>query len=197
MHPTISRTAIATSVMLISACATSNIGEPTVQRVGSDFETCLTKAMDMMVGTWEYTSVIEGFLGGYVTWSTRTIHDAPIDGMYVSRSFGGDMSEEDENSNEYERIIGNQIVRIENGVAQTENARTFTSCSDPDGVGRIKTTSTYETSFDVPGAENLTVDNYSSFSEGGTFFIEEMRNVDGDIVARVSGVTTPVDSNRD
>ncbi|MEM9898341.1 MAG: hypothetical protein AAF742_03075, partial [Pseudomonadota bacterium] len=71
--------------------------------------------------------------------------------------------------------------------------RTFLTCEGPDDVGRIKTTSTYQIPLDEEGTELLNVKNYSSFSDGGTFFFEKFQDENGNTIARASGVTTPVE----
>ena len=181
------------AAILLPACASTSANTAPPASVAADLEPCLIQAQDMMVGTWDYMSVIERISGGYRTWGTRSVHGKTADGLYTSRSFGGDMEAGAGDEIEYERVSGNQILPVEDGTDQTDRARTFLTCTGPDDVGRIKTTSVYEFPFDEEGTEMLYAENYSSFSAGGTFFFEEVRNEDGEIVARVSGTTTPVD----
>lgn len=181
---------------LLSACATPVENTADTNLTDADLEACITQAQNMMVGTWDYVSIIERISGGYRTFSTRSIHYAPKDALYSSRAFGGDIEESEEDSElEYERIAGNQIFQVVDGEDQIDRARTFLTCEDPDDVGRIKTTSTYQFPLDEEGSEMLTANNYSSFSDTGTFFFEEILDENGEIIARVSGVTTPVDGS--
>jgi len=150
--------------------------------------------MDMMVGSWEYVNVIERISGGYRVFRTNSIHENAGDKFWLARAFGGDIPPEESNEIEYERVSGNMILQVVDGDDQMEGARTFTSCAGPDDVGRIKTTSTYSFPLDEEGTEMLFAENYSSFSEGGTFFFEKIFNEAGDIIARTSGVTVPVEA---
>jgi len=161
------------SSFAIMSCANGTSSpNATMAQSKSALEPCLVEAMDMMVGTWEYTSTIERISGGYRTFPA-----------------------EESNEIEYERVSGNQILQVVDGEDQTSDARTFSSCEGPDDVGRIKTTSTYQFPLNEDGTEILYAENYSSFSNGGTFFFEKIRNEDGEIIARTSGVTVPVDGN--
>jgi len=184
------------SSFAIMSCANGTSSpNATMAQSKSALEPCLVEAMDMMVGTWEYTSTIERISGGYRTFQTRSIHEKERDKFWSSRAFGGDIPAEESNEIEYERVSGNQILQVIDGEDQTSDARTFSSCEGPDDVGRIKTTSTYQFPLNEDGTGILYAENYSSFSNGGTFFFEKIRNEDGEIIARTSGVTVPVDGN--
>lgn len=181
--------ALIASVCLASCASTAGPVSQTASET-ENLEPCLAQAMEFMNGTWDYTSVIARINGEYRTFETRSVHGQSDERTWTSQSFGGDIEEEEPVS--FERLRGNKTFAVVDGEEMVAEARTFQTCDAPNAVGRILTTSTYEFPLDEDGTQIAFVENFATFSETGTYFSEEIRNADGEIIAYRAGVTVPV-----
>ncbi|MEM0986861.1 MAG: hypothetical protein AAGJ32_11485 [Pseudomonadota bacterium] len=155
-----------------------------------DLSACVAQVLDFVEGPVSYTGVNAQVNGGYNTFRTTSDHVRLEDGSWEYSSFGGDM---EERSTSYVRQDGNKILTREAGGDGEEAVRTFTECEGPDEVGRITTQSSYELPPVPSDPQTLYVDIVGLYGEQGAFFTEVLKNEAGEIVARRSGVTLPIE----
>lgn len=173
----------------LTACATA---PQMAANPNSDLEPCIAQALDFMVGEWDYTGVVARISGPSRTFITRSVHArTDMKNTWSGYSSGGDMPEDEPVS--YDRVRGNLIFGIEDGVEQIDDAQIVYTCTGPDEVGRITMTSTYDLPLDEEGAEMLKVERLATFTKDGTYSHEYLKNADGNTVAYRADVTTPAE----
>ncbi len=156
----------------------------------SDLEPCIAQAMEFMVGTWDYTGVVARISGPSRTFITRSEHwNTDMENTWSGKAYGGDITEDEPVS--YDRIRGNMIFGVEDGIEQLDDAQIVFTCEGPDEVGRITMTSTYELPLDEEGTEILTVDRLSTYTKDGTYSHEYLKDASGKTVAYRADVTVP------
>ena len=178
----------------LSACATPSTAPQPVQVAdpNSDLEPCIAQAMDFMVGTWDYTGVIARISGPSRTFVTRSVHaNTDMENTWSGRAYGGDITEDEPVS--YDRVRGNMIFGVEEGVEQLDDAQIVFTCDGPDEVGRITMTSTYQLPLDEEETEFLTVERLATFTKDGTYSHEYLKNAGGKTVAYRADVTVPAE----
>ena len=178
----------------LSACATQAPGAQPVKTAdpNSSLEPCIAQAMEFMVGTWDYTGVVARISGPSRTFVTRSKHwNTDMENTWSGQAFGGDITEEEPIS--FDRVRGNMIFGVEDGVEQLDDAQIVFTCEGPDNVGRITMTSTYQLPLDEEETEFLTVDRLSTYTKDGTYSHEYLKDADGKTVAYRADVTVPAE----
>ncbi|MEL6687192.1 MAG: hypothetical protein AAFP97_06200 [Pseudomonadota bacterium] len=143
-------------------------------------------------GRWAYMGTIARLNGTFRTYEAFSIHAPAGSDRWVGRSFGGDVGGTEETAEpQFQRLIGTSLVPEEDGELVTSSAIKFNSCKGPDQEGRYEAELEYTLASRSGGTEY--VDNVSWYSEHGSYFAEDIRNEDGRVVARRSGVNTPIE----
>lgn len=171
--------------ILLSGCgASSSTGDASDT---PDLNACLKAVQKLDEGTLKYTGTIARLNGKFGLFETTSVHSRVDENTWAFQSSGGDAYNEEVS---YVRLIGNQMVPLENDEPQMAQALTFTSCEGPDEEGRWTTTSTYS----MPDGEDATIyaSNLTWTSEHGSYYVEDITDETGRIVARRSGVNEKV-----
>jgi len=157
-----------------------------------DLSSCLRTIMELDEGRWAYMGTIARVNGTFRTYEAISLHTSEGDSTWSAKAFGGDVGG-DEGSAETNivKLIGNSRVPLEDGEPNHDLATRYTSCAGPDAEGRYETTSEYK----IPVGDG-TFDyskNMTWYSEHGSYYAEDHYDGSGRIIARRSGVNTPLE----
>ncbi|MEM7701537.1 MAG: hypothetical protein AAF251_06325 [Pseudomonadota bacterium] len=156
-----------------------------------DLSECILKVIELDEGRSEYTGTIARVDGGVRTYVTTSIHSSNGDGTWTNKSFGGDVGgTEDDAEVSVVTVEGNFVIPIENGKLNREAAVEITACDGPDPEGRYEVKKSYK--IPVEGGSFDYATNVSWYGERGSYYAEDLRDPDGRIIARRSGVYLPV-----
>lgn len=183
----------ATAALMISACQNASVpsaaAEPQTELEIAD---CVRAIMTLDEGLWAYTGTIARVNGKFRTYVTTSEHKSAGVDMWSARSYGGDV-EEDAATAEASivKLIGTAITPIEDGVPNPDDAVTYTACRGPDPEGRYEATQRY--SLPYTDDKRLSVTSTLWQSAHGSYFAEDIFDDTGRIIARRSGVNTPLE----
>ena len=197
------KTAIAVAVLLLtSACQHSdgmvddmanNIAEinAPAKISNSDIASCVRTVLTLDEGRWAYMGTIARGNGKFRTYATTSVHTAVGPDTWAMKSFGGDVGGDEETAEiGYVKLVGASVIPVENDVLNEEGAIEYTSCVGPDAEGRYEATLKYTLPHN--DGSKLTVNNLTWFSEHGSYFVEDLIHESGHVIARRSGVNTPI-----
>jgi len=189
-HPIFLMTA---AIFLMTGCQNSTANTPAKSLQNeAKIADCIRAIMTLDEGKWAYMGTIARLNGKFRTYATTSDHASAGTDMWSARSYGGDV-EADEESAETSivKLVGSSIIPVEDGELNEEAAVKYTSCQGPDAEGRYEATQEYS----VPGADDqrLSVKSVIWQSEHGSYYVEDIFDNAGRVVARRSGVNTPID----
>ena len=180
-------TAIAAALLLTSACKTSSLPAQS----DAEISACMRTVLKLDEGRWNYMGTIGRLNGTFRTYETTSIHAAAGEDMWSSKSFGGDVGGTEADAEiGYIKMVGTTLVPLEDGVLNREGAIQYKSCVGPDPEGRYEAHIEYKISHDDMSDS---VKSVSWFSKHGSYYAEDHTNEQGQVVARRSGVYTPVE----
>lgn len=182
---------VATALLFTSACQhTAKVSSATEQSE-ADITSCIRTIMALDEGRWSYMGTIARLNGKFRTYETTSVHTSTGVDTWSSKSFGGDVGG-DEQSAEigHVKLVGTSIIPIENGELMEETAIKYLSCVGPDAEGRYEASLEYK----LPNGDGTydSAKNVSWYSEHGSYYAEDIFDTSGRVVARRSGVNTPV-----
>lgn len=181
---------IVTTLLFTSACET-NFTPNDVNQSEAEIISCMWTVLKLDEGRWNYMGTIARLNGKFRTYQATSVHDALSNDMWASKSFGGDVGGTEEEA-EFGRVqlVGASIVPIEEGVLQYDGAIQYLSCNGPDAEGRYEV----ELKYKLPNGDGTfdIAKNITWYSEHGSYYAEDIFNQKGRVVARRSGVNTPV-----
>lgn len=180
-----------TASLLITACqnATSISPDKTSQSE-VDITSCIQTVLELDEGTWAYMGTIARGNGKFRTFATTSEHSAAGPDRWAFRSYGGDIGEEDGGETSYSKLVGTSLIPVEDDKLVEQDAVKFTSCVGPDAEGRYEVTREYGLPHE--SERRLSVKNMGWFSEHGSYYAEDIFDDTGRVLARRSGVNTPI-----
>jgi len=187
------KTVIAVSVLLFtSACQhQGKTAQINANQNEANIAPCIRTVMALDEGRWAYMGTIARLNGKFRTYETTSVHAAAGPDMWSSKSFGGDVGGDEESAEiGYVKLVGTSIVPIEDGELIEAAAVNYLACVGPDAEGRYQATREYK----IPNGDGTydQAKNVSWYSQHGSYFVEDNFNEAGRVVARRSGVNTPI-----
>jgi len=191
-----------TALFFTSACQHSNDVMPSdinqtktnqtkTNQSETDIASCIRTVLALDEGRWAYMGTIARGNGKFRTYATTSVHTATGPDTWSSKSFGGDVGGDEESAEiGYVKLVGTSVVPLEDGVLNDEGAVKYTSCVGPDAEGRYEARLEYTLPHD--DGSKLDVKNMTWFSEHGSYYAEDIFYKDGRVLARRSGVNTPI-----
>ena len=180
----------AIALLVANACQTVSTPLETNQD-DTSISSCIRTIMKLDEGRWAYMGIIARLDGKFRTYQTTSVHTATGTNTWSSKSFGGDVGGTEETAEIGNvKLVGSMIIPIEGGTLREAEAVKFLSCTGPDVEGRYEASLEYK----LPNKDGTfdTAKNVSWYSEHGSYFAEDHYNEAGRVVARRSGVYTPV-----
>lgn len=180
------------ALLLASSHQNTSIAAPKkTSQSEAELTSCIRTVMTLDEGTWAYMGTIARLNGKFRTYETTSMHSLAGPDTWSARSYGGDVSEEDSDEISIYKLVGAFVIPVENGSLNKEAAIKYTSCVGPDAAGRYETTQEYS----LPQSDGSTLKskNLSWYSEHGSYYVEDVMDESGRVVARRSGVNTPID----
>jgi len=181
---------LSAALCLVSACQSSD--QSTSVRSEAMIADCVRTIMTLDEGQWAYMGTIARLNGKFRTYETTSDHASAGEDLWSARSYGGDGEETEETAEaSLVKLVGTSIIPIEDGELDQDAAVKYTSCHGPDAEGRYEATTEYS----LPQGEDsiLSVKAMVWQSEHGSYFTEDIFDDAGRVVARRSGVNTPID----
>lgn len=178
------------AALLLSACQNAAPIDTKPAQSAAERDACIRTVMKLDEGTWAYMGTIARGNGKFRTYETTSVHAAAGPDTWSFRSYGGDVGEEEGEETSYAKLVGNAITPVENDKLMHDQAVTYVSCKGPDAEGRYEAKLSYR----LPHMDDrmLDVDNITWTSEHGSYYVEDIIDDTGRIIARRSGVNTPV-----
>ncbi|MEM7701538.1 MAG: hypothetical protein AAF251_06330 [Pseudomonadota bacterium] len=157
-----------------------------------DLSECILKIMDLDEGRRSYVGTIARANGDVRVYRATSVHTANGDGTWNTLTYGGDTGETEETAEvTVVTVEGNAIVPVEDGKKDREASVDILSCRGPDPEGRYQIETQYKLSAEERGFDYVT--NTSWYGQAGSYYAEDIRNGEGRIIARRSGVYLPLE----
>jgi hypothetical protein len=111
--------------------------------------------------------------------------------MWSYKSFGGDTEVKEADAEiSFSKLVGTSMIPMEDGELKHEEAFKYKSCVGPDAEGRYEAWIEYK--MPIGDGKYVTSQNMTWYSEHGSYYAEDIYNVEGRLASRRSGVNTPV-----
>ena len=156
----------------------------------AEIASCIRTIMALEQGRWNYMGTIGQTRGKFRTYEATIVNAAVGPDTWSSKAFGGDVGGDEASADiGHNKLIGTALVSMEDGEPNEAEAHQIESCVGPDAEGRYEIKQTYK----MPNGSGgyVTSQNMTWYSEFGSYYAEDIRNEDGRIMSRRSGVYTP------
>ncbi len=183
---------ISTAALLAAAAcqASSAAGPEKANQSEVEIISCIRTVAALDEGRWNYMGTIAKVWGKFRTYEAISVHAAAGPDMWSYKSFGGDTEVEEADAEvSYSKLVRTSMIPMEDGELKPEEAFKYLSCVGPDPEGRYEAHIEYK--MPIGDGKYVTSKNMTWYSEHGSYYAEDIYNVEGRLASRRSGVNTP------
>lgn len=179
------------TLLAVTACQASFAAAPqSTKQSDAEIASCIRTVMNLEVGRWNYMGTIARVWGKFRTYEAITVNAAAGPDMWSNKTFGGDVDINEADAElSYSKLVGTRVIPMEDGRLVEAEAYKYLSCVGPDPEGRYETRVEYK--MPIGDGKYVTSQNMTWRSEHGSYYAEDIYNVEGRLASRRSGVYTP------